>query len=407
MIRFDKTKIIISIIIIFLIIVVFKDFIDFNDSINDISGVELKEVNENALIKDVLKRGKQYGEKPKIIGDTDISSDIFALNFSGLSDTDTNEEILKLLSKSNLKTTFFVTGIEAVENSNFIKKLGLSGINIGSNTLSGKKQMEKLSSEELAKEFVKSSVIIEGLTNKKPDYLLLNNTVYTDELLRIAYESGYENIIYSNHILNYQSFKNYEQVLGYVKSLKKGTIINIKMDGVLDDTEFEPYFKEEPSIDKKYDKDIVKNEDLKIISEGDGLVNLVKWILQAIEEVDYKVDYAENLSSYEKDKYIEKPFKVEREINMDKEIYLPHDKNIVKEDIKQPSNIDNVLKDEYTRERLDILRKKNNGKTAKELYTIYTTERAVNFSFYGISNVDALTSTLNKLDELAIRVHFL
>lgn len=414
----NKKRIITSIIVIFLLILILGIFINFYNSGKNISVNKTQETDERDLIEDVLQRGKKHGKKPEIISDTKIGENVFALTFKGLSHRDTNEEILNLLSDSKSKFTFFVTGIDAMENSEFIKKLDLAGINVASNSLSGEKHMEKLSHEDLAKEFVRSSNIIESLTQKRPVSLLLNSTIYTDDLLRIAYESGYENIVHSNHILNYQSFKNYEQVLGYIKSLEKGTIISIKMDGVLDDMEYEaPVKREKAETDKKTNANTVKDEDLKIVSEQEGLLNLVKWILQAIEEVDYKIDYAENLDSYDKEDYkkdlveIEEDYKkdlveIEPESNMEEETGLTYENNRDKGNRELPSNIINISDHGYTREELDLLRKKNNGKKAEELYTIYTTEKAVNFSFYGISSRDALKNTLNKLDELDIKGTF-
>lgn len=402
----NKKRIITSIII-FSSILIVGIFINLYNSGKDISGNKTSEEDERDLIEDVLERAKKHGKKLEIISDTKIGENIFALNFKGLSHRDTNEEILNLLSGSKLKSTFFVTGIDGMENSEFIKKLDLAGISIASNTLSGKKHMEKLSHEDLAREFVRSSNIIESLTKKKPASLLLNSTIYTDDLLRIAYESGYENIVHSNHILNYQSFKNYEQVLGYIKSLEKGTIINIKMDGVLDEMEYEaPIKRGKAETDKKIITDIVEDEDLETVTEQQGLLNLVKWILQAIEEVDYKIDYAENLHSYGKEDYKKELVKKEPDLKRGDEIGLSYEYNRVKTNRELPSNVINIPDYLYTIEELDLLRKKNNGKKAEELYTIYTTEKAVNFSFYGISNRDALKSTLDKLDELDIKGTF-
>ena len=48
---------------------------------------------------------------------------VFALTFKGLSHRDTNEEILNLLSDSKSEIHIFVTGIDAMENSEFIKNL--------------------------------------------------------------------------------------------------------------------------------------------------------------------------------------------------------------------------------------------------------------------------------------------
>lgn len=325
------------------------------------------------------------------------------MNFNGLSDRDTNDKTLDLISKANIKATFFVSGIDAMENSEFVKKLNLQGVKIGSNGLSGDKHMERYSDEDLLKDLIKSNNIIKKLTDKYPDSLILKTSIYTDNLLRLAYESGYRKIIHSNHTVNYQSFKNYDQVLGYIKAIEKGTIINIKMHGVLDDSEYQAPIKEEkPGMDKEDTLTTPIDENLKALTESERLLNTVKWILQAIEEEDYKIDYGENLHKYEKNMEVSelvesntekygRPFNEYRESTIN---------------IKQSPNSSKNTTYKYSKEELDLLRDKNKGKKAEEFHTIYTTDKSINFSFYGISNKGTFENTLKKLDELGIKASF-
>ncbi|AFS79100.1 polysaccharide deacetylase [Gottschalkia acidurici 9a] len=372
--------------------------------------------DDSKTINLAINNLKKDGSKAEIITKVKTSDKVFALTFKGLSDTNTNTKILDLVSKHNAKATFFVPGIRAAEDSAFIKKVNSKGLNIGSNTLNGSKHMEKYSSEELVKDFIKTNSIIKNLTKKEPTSLLCNSTKYTDKLLRAAYEAGNKKIVDSTHVLNYQSFKSYDQVLNYVKKIKKGSIITIKVDGVLDEMEYETPTKEEkPAIDKK--PDIEVDKEIETLTESERLLNTVKWLLQAIEEVNYKTVFVEDLKSYidkgsdfkltklevkTMDYYLD--YILKQRLSLEKN-YFEKSKGNTNTNTNNSKGISTNTKKEtdnntYTKEELDALRQKNNNKKAKESHTIHTTERALGFSFYGISYKEVLDHVISTLDNL-------
>ena len=89
-------------------------------------------------------------------------------------------------------------------------------------------------------------------------------TEYTDEVLEAAYISGNEYVLDSSIYLSYQSFKNYEETYGYINRLKNGSILSVKLNRVLDETEYSNQSNEEkPAIDKRAgikEKDEIKEE---------------------------------------------------------------------------------------------------------------------------------------------------
>ena len=61
---------------------------------------------------------------------------------------------------------------------------------------------------------------------------------------------------------------------------------------------------------------------------------------------------------------------------------------------------DAIEENKQREEEIKELRAKNNGKLAKEISTVYTTEQALSFTFSGIYNTPVLNDVLEKLDAL-------
>lgn len=362
----------------------------------------LKDINEYDASKEIklaLDRLLKDDSKADIISKVNAQEKVVSLNFQGLSDSETNQQILDLIIKYDVKMDFFVPGILAAENSDFIKDLYSKGHRLGSNTLSQMKAMQKYSKEELIDDFVRTNIIFRAITKKEPTTLMCNSTIYTDDLLRAAYASGNKKIIETTEFLNYQSFRDYNQVLAYVNNTEKGSIITIKMDGTLEKNEYKASKEDEkPSLDKKpgiYKEESITEE----LSPEKRLIFIVDWLLKALKETNHKIVFAEELEHYG----VSDTTKKDSEDN----ISIKVEKNSIEREIKnntihsQAIKDTNKLEQEYTgREKLDELRIKNKGKKAKEYNTIYTTEKALTYTFYGIYNNKALKRVLINLDVL-------
>ncbi|QCX34688.1 polysaccharide deacetylase family protein [Caloramator sp. E03] len=191
-------------------------------------------------------------KKAELIRDVNIKDKKLALTFDGLADTKTMNKILEMLDKYKMKATFFVSGIESAEDEETIISIIKSGQEIGSYGLSAQKHMEKMSEEDIVRNFAKANAIFKNIIGRKPDILKCNVTQYTDSVLKSAYATGINSVVESKHFLNFQSFTSYEMAKGYVKRLKNGSIISIKLMDVLYKEECQAKAKEEkPAIDKQ------------------------------------------------------------------------------------------------------------------------------------------------------------
>ena len=383
---------------------------NFNSSNND-----ERRITENSNNYDISEETKyalkslSNQEKSKIISDVETSSDILSLSFENIEDKETVEKILKLLEKYDVKATFFISGIKAAEDPESIKKIKNAGHEIGSESLSGTKSMEKLSNEELITDFCKTNKILEDITGNKPELLKCNSTLYTDKVLSTAYACGNEYVVKSNHYINYQSFKDYNQTKSYIKKIKNGTILSIKVNGVLDASEYQEEKKgEKPAIDKQAGINEEINEDSKEVT----IFQTVEWILKSLKiqkkevvQVSSLVNIStnNNLSvfkniSNKENIYIDKQYN--KEINTLNETNTLYEKKSNNSELNNTVNLKVEEKKQVDSVNFKELIEKNNRKLAPYVSEFYTTQKALAYTFRGLSNEVVLDTVLGTLDKI-------
>lgn len=353
-------------------------------------------------------------KKAKVLTDVETESNIVALSFESIDDKETMENILKLLNEYEIKATFFVSGIKGAEDPKIIESIKKAGHEIGSQTLSETKTMEKLSNEELLTNFCKANKILETITGEKPKLLKCNSTIYTDNVLSTAYASGNVYVVKSNHYINYQSFKDYNQAKGYIKNIQNGSIISIKVQGILDDSEYKVEKKEEkPAIDKE----VGIYESINRESEQVIILNTVEWILKALKtqkkEVVQVIDLAnikaeDNLPVIKnillkEDNYINKNYMNRNYINEKINSYEKKNNTLKINNTLEINNADK-LKLEANKETDSVnfkeLIEKNNGNLATYVSEFYTTQKALSYTFRGLSNEVVLDNVLETLKKI-------
>jgi peptidoglycan/xylan/chitin deacetylase (PgdA/CDA1 family) len=249
----------------------------------------------SAEIKEAL-RTLNSSKKAEVITNVNAASNIISLSFEGLSNKDTMDKIIQVLDKYEIHATFFIPGIKAAEDSSVVKMIQKGGHEIGNGALSLTKNMEKLSQKEMVTDFCSSNKILKFITGKAPVLLKCNSTVYNDNILKTAYASGNEYVVKSNHYLSYQSFKNYDKAYGYINNLEKGVIISIKLEGVLDSSEYGANKSEKkPVIDKA--AGIIQGKGK--AEEEVTIIQIVEWLLRSIDKQNKTVVKVSELPSVE------------------------------------------------------------------------------------------------------------
>lgn len=246
-------------------------------------------------IQEALQQFEEEVEPADLVADEDTLEKYIGLAFQGLADTTTNQKIITLLKTYDRKATFFLPAIEAVECEEDVIDIVEAGHEIGSNSLRGEAHLEQLSREEVVNNLCVANKVIKTITDQRVLMLQGTATVYTEEVLKAARACGNEKVVYCTQFINYQSFQSYEQVLGYVEKLPRGTILTIKMQGVLDEIELEEQeVEEKPEKDMQPTIDPNKEAFLELFPE-ERIVTIVEWILQALEETNYQT---KNISDF-------------------------------------------------------------------------------------------------------------
>ena len=356
--------------------------------------------DSDKAIKDALSEIKTTSKKSNILSDVNTSENVISLNFVGLSTPETNDKLVNILEKYNTKSTFFIPGILAAEDTDIFEKLIEGNHKVGSNGLLGENKMEEYTEEELVDSFIRTNEIIQKWTNRNESILLYcNSTSYTDKVLKAAYVSGNEDVVKSKYILNYRSFKSYEETLAYISKIPKGSMITVKLAGELDDTEYKK--DEKPAEDMQ--GTIVENP-LEDFDEEERLLMVVEWIVKALNELNYNIVTCDELQQYgEAD---------DSDTSNNSSYYDSNNsKNLTSNNGSQGSDnnfeyLEPIDLDVYYTNKAEELRVSNNGKKASTEGKVYTVQPSVGYSFYGVSNTTVLQDVLNKLNNQKIKATF-
>lgn len=356
--------------------------------------------DSDKAIKDALSEIKTTSKKSNILSDVNTSENVISLNFVGLSTPETNDKLVNILEKYNTKSTFFIPGILAAEDTDIFEKLIEGNHKVGSNGLLGENKMEEYTEEELVDSFIRTNEIIQKWTNKNESILLYcNSTSYTDKVLKAAYVSGNEDVVKSKYILNYRSFKSYEETLAYISKIPKGSMITVKLTGELDDTEYKK--DEKPAEDMQ--GTIVENP-LEDFDEEERLLMVVEWIVKALNELNYNIVTCDELQQYGE---------VDNSDTSNNSSYYNsnNSKNLTSNNGSQGSDnnfeyLEPIDLDVYYTNKAEELRVSNNGKKASTEGKVYTVQPSVGYSFYGVSNTTVLQDVLNKLNNQKIKATF-
>lgn len=356
--------------------------------------------DSDKAIKDALSEIKTTSKKSNILSDVNTSENVISLNFVGLSTPETNDKLVNILEKYNTKSTFFIPGILAAEDTDIFEKLIEGNHKVGSNGLLGENKMEEYTEEELVDSFIRTNEIIQKWTNRNESILLYcNSTSYTDKVLKAAYVSGNEDVVKSKYILNYRSFKSYEETLAYISKIPKGSMITVKLAGELDDTEYKK--DEKPAEDMQ--GTIVENP-LEDFDEEERLLMVVEWIVKALNELNYNIVTCDELQQYGEAN--------DSDTSNNSSYYDSNNsKNLTSNNGSQGSDnnfeyLEPIDLDVYYTNKAEELRVSNKGKKASTEGKVYTVQPSVAYSFYGVSNTTVLQDVLNKLNNQKIKATF-
>lgn len=239
------------------------------------------------LIEENLQKLTVSDEKAVLVDREAAPGKKVAVHIDGMLEAEAMDLILQVVERHDTQVSFFITGMQAVESPDVVKRIADAGYEVGNYTLRAQKDLQNLRPEELVEDFTIAGEILKQAAGGTPSRLKANASVYTDELLGAAHASGIENVVQSTNFLTYHSFKDYGEVQNYMQRRTYGDIISVKLSGLLDASEYTPKeIIERPAIDKQ-ESAAAQEVAEETLTEVQRLVRLVDWLLTAIEESDF------------------------------------------------------------------------------------------------------------------------
>ncbi|HHY47430.1 MAG TPA: polysaccharide deacetylase family protein, partial [Firmicutes bacterium] len=126
-----------------------------------------------------------------------------SLSFDAMWGTDYTDKILEILRRHNVKTTFFLGGYWLEKYPDYVKKIASEGHEIGNHTYSHP-HLNALSREEIRSEIMRAHEIIKSLTGKDSRLFRPPFGEYSNKVIEVAKECGYETIQWSVDSLDWQ-----------------------------------------------------------------------------------------------------------------------------------------------------------------------------------------------------------
>lgn len=147
-----------------------------------------------------------------------------AISFDAAWGADYTEELLRILKKYDVKTTFFLVGFWVDKYPDMVKRIDEEGHEIGNHS-SRHPQMSKLSKEQIIEELTKTSQKIEAITNKKVTLFRPPFGDYNNRLIETSRELGLQVIQWDVDSLDYKDYGADAIVKRVLSKVKNGSIV--------------------------------------------------------------------------------------------------------------------------------------------------------------------------------------
>lgn len=147
-----------------------------------------------------------------------------AISFDAAWGTEYTDDILNILDKYNVKTTFFLVGFWVDKYPEYVKDIQDRGHEIGNHS-TNHPYMTKLSEEQIVEELNKTGNKICELTKKKPILFRPPYGDYNDKLIRICMENGYYVIQWDVDSLDWKELGIQPVVDRVTRNVNNGSIV--------------------------------------------------------------------------------------------------------------------------------------------------------------------------------------
>jgi polysaccharide deacetylase family sporulation protein PdaB len=154
----------------------------------------------------------------------DTSEKKVAISFDAAWGADYTEDLLKILNKYDVKTTFFLVGFWVDKYPEMVKRIDEEGHEIGNHS-SKHPHMSQLSKEQIVTELTKTSDKIEAITSKKVVLFRPPFGDYNNRLIETSRELGIQVIQWDVDSLDYKDYGTDSIVKKVLSKVKSGSIV--------------------------------------------------------------------------------------------------------------------------------------------------------------------------------------
>ena len=147
-----------------------------------------------------------------------------AISFDAAWGTEYTDDILNILDKYNVKTTFFLVGFWVDKYPEYVKEIHERGHEIGNHS-TNHPYMTKLSEDQIVDELNKTGNKIYELTGKKPILFRPPFGDYNDKLIKICMNNGYYVIQWDVDSLDWKELGIQSVVDKVTRNVNNGSIV--------------------------------------------------------------------------------------------------------------------------------------------------------------------------------------
>ena len=365
------------------------DHINFRDYSKEYQATEeiavALQASENA--EPALVIAKHKGEQAKKI----------ALTFDGMADRGTMEGILSTLQKYKFTGTFFLEGQNAARDANLVALIAKGGFPIGNYGFVGTAKEEQFTKDKLVSDLCKAQKALQITGGSKPILFKLPQTVYDNGLLKAAKACGLDYAIASTVFIPMNKIQNETDAEKFVGALQPGSIVSLRLGIPADIKQETGKTDDKPAIDKKPSL-VLNNSKIDAL----GIVEVFDKVCAALVTNGYSVvpvlDFKDQAGAGQQTKSASVPRgslvsealtwlgQQSRELFIISTAYAAPKKK----------DLSAGVSDEY----LADLKRANKNKLATEEKMLYTTERAVAFTFTGFSKPEGVEHVLTALQKV-------
>lgn len=154
----------------------------------------------------------------------DTEEKVLAISFDAAWGRANTEELMNILDRYDVKTTFFLVGFWAEKHPDLVQELVSRGHEIGNHSATHP-HMAQLSAAQIREELRKCSDLVKSITGKPTTLFRPPYGEYNDTVVKVSREEGYECVQWNVDSLDWKNLGTENMVKQCTKSVNPGDIV--------------------------------------------------------------------------------------------------------------------------------------------------------------------------------------